>query len=75
MKLAKSVAVGAVSGIALTVMVLLFAFGYAWLNPEGGDSWDAVYFFTHPAFFVLFAIGFTVGFTWRFRKSMSSTQI
>jgi hypothetical protein len=27
-----------------------------------GDSWDAVYFFTRPAFFDLFAVGFTVGF-------------
>ena len=74
MKLAKSVAIGVASGVALVVVVLLSALGYVWLNPEGGDSWDAAYFFTHPAFFILFAIGFTVGFMWGFRKSKSSTQ-
>jgi putative intracellular protease/amidase len=63
------------SGVALIVVVLLSAFCYVWWNPEGGDSWDTVYFFTHPAFFVLFAIGFTVGFMWRFRKAKSSTQL
>jgi len=74
-RLAKSVAVGVASGVALIVVVLLSAFGYVRLNPEGGDSWDAIYFFTHPAFFVLFAVGFTVGFMWKFRKSKSSTQL
>jgi peptidoglycan/LPS O-acetylase OafA/YrhL len=74
-KLAKSIATGVASGVAFIIVVLLAAFGYVWLNPEGGDSWDAVYFFTHPAFFVLFAIGFTVGFLWSFRKSSSSTQV
>ncbi len=73
MRLAKSVAVGAASAVTLIVVVLSSAFGYVWLNPEGGDSWDAVYFFTHPAFFILFAIGFTVGLMYRFRKSKPST--
>jgi hypothetical protein len=74
MKLAKSVAIGVASGVTLIIVVLLSAFGYVWLNPEGGDSWNAAYFFTHSAFPILFAIGFTVGFVWTFRKSKASTQ-
>jgi hypothetical protein len=62
--LAKSIGSGIVSGVALVAIVLLVAFGYVWLKPEGGDSWDAGYFFTHPAFFILFTIGFLSGFAW-----------
>jgi hypothetical protein len=42
-----------------------------WLFPEGGDSWDAVYFFTHPAFYVLLGTGFAIGCVIR-RRSISN---
>jgi hypothetical protein len=48
--------------MALVMIILLSAFGYVWLNPEGGDSWDANYFFTHPAFFIIFTFGFIAGY-------------
>jgi len=69
MRLAKGVGFGIVSGGALVVIVLLSAFGYVWLKPEGGDSWDAGYFFTHPAFFFIFGTGFICGFFWKVRRS------
>lgn len=75
MRFGTSIAIGVASGIALIVVVLLSAFATSGLNPEGGDSWGAVYFFTHPAFFALFAVDLTVGFIWRFRKSKPSTQL
>jgi peptidoglycan/LPS O-acetylase OafA/YrhL len=65
MNWAKSTGFGIVSGMALVTIVLLSAFGYVWLNPQGGDSWDAGYFFTHPAFFIIFAAGFISGFAWK----------
>jgi peptidoglycan/LPS O-acetylase OafA/YrhL len=68
MRLAKSVGFGIVSGGVLVIIVLLSAFGYVWLKPEGGDSWDASYFFTHPAFFFIFGIGFTCGFFWKVKR-------
>jgi hypothetical protein len=57
----RTAAIGLISGAALVVLTLLVAFVYVVLFPEGGDSWDAVYFFTHPAFYVLFGAGFAVG--------------
>jgi hypothetical protein len=53
MNLAKSTGFGIVSGIVLVIIALLSAFVYVWLNPAGGDSWDAGYFFTHPALFII----------------------
>jgi hypothetical protein len=41
---------------------------YVKMFPEGGDSWDAKYFFTHPAFFI-FAAGFTIGISWKIIRS------
>jgi peptidoglycan/LPS O-acetylase OafA/YrhL len=59
------------SGLLLVAVVLLIALGYVWMYPEGGDSWDARYFFTHPAFFI-FTVGFILGISWkiiRFRRN------
>jgi hypothetical protein len=70
----KSSGVGVVSGMALVTIVLLCAFGYVWLNPEGGDRWDAGYFFTHPAFFIIFAVGFVPGFAWKATRSGKSSN-
>ncbi len=69
MRLAKSVGFGIVSGGVLVIIVLLCAFGYVWLKPEGGDRWDAAYFFTHPAFFFIFGIGLICGFFWKLKGS------
>ncbi len=69
MNLAKSLLFGIVCGAALFVIVLLSAFGYVRLNPEPGDRWDAGYCFTHPAFFLIFGIGFISGFLWKAMRS------
>lgn len=57
----KTVGYGVLFGASFVMVALLIAFIYVWLFPAGGDSWDAVYFFTHPAFYVLFGTGFAVG--------------
>jgi hypothetical protein len=70
----KMLATAVVSGFSLVAIVLLCAFAYVWMFPEGGDSWDAKYFFTHSAFYVLFGTGFALGFgiqKWRERRRSS----
>ena len=74
MNLAKSLGFGVVSGTALVIIVLLSAFGYVRLKPEGGDSWDAGYLFTHPPFFVIFAVGFISGFFWKATRSLRNSK-
>jgi hypothetical protein len=68
----RAIGFGAVTGLLFTSIVLGAALVYSfWIAPEGGDSWDAAYFFTHGAFFVLFAVGFAPGFAWkRWKKSL-----
>ncbi len=63
----KTLAFGVTFGAGFVVLTLLAAFIYVWLFPEGGDSWDAAYFFTHPAFYVLFLTGFVAGLLTRRR--------
>ena len=65
MSLAKCLLFGIISGTALFVVILLSAFGYVWLNPEGGDRWDGGYCLSHPAFFIIFGVGFIFGFIWQ----------
>jgi hypothetical protein len=74
MNLAKSIGFGIASGMALVMIVLLTAFGYIRVNPEGGDSWDAGYFFTHPAFFVVFGVGFISGFAWKAMRARKNSK-
>ncbi len=61
----KKIRLALMSGLSLVAVVLLLAFGYVWMYPEGGDSWDARYFFTHPAFFIIFAVGFMLAISWK----------
>ena len=65
----KTVGYAVASGVSLVIFVLLIAFAYVWMFPEGGDSWDAHYFFTHPAFYVIFAMGFTGAILWQVTRS------
>jgi hypothetical protein len=53
--------------LAFVVLVLLITFAYALLipDPEPVTGWDVGYFFSHGAFFVLFAMGFISGFFWK----------
>jgi peptidoglycan/LPS O-acetylase OafA/YrhL len=67
----RALVIGAISGMVLVVLILFAAFVWVALFPEGGDSWDAKYFFTHSAFYVLFGTGFALGFgiqKWRERR-------
>jgi hypothetical protein len=66
----KTLAFGAIFGTGFVVLTLLAAFVSVWLHPAGGDSWDTGYFFTHPAFYVLFGIGFLIG--WLIRRRFSN---
>ena len=62
----RAIGFGVATGLLFTAIVLAAAMIYCfWIAPKGGDSWDAAYFFTHWAFFVLFAIGFVPGFSWK----------
>ena len=61
----KTFAFAVISGMGLVAIALLIAFAFVWMNPAGGDSWDAWYFFTHPAFFVIFGTGFIAGMSWK----------
>ena len=68
----KAVGLGAASGLIITAIVLSCAMVYSfWIAPEGGDSWDAAYFFTHGAFLVLFTVGFAPGFALKLRGRRS----
>jgi len=58
-----------VSGVLLVMAVLLIAFAYVWMFPEGGDGWDARYCFTHPFVYMVFAAGFALPFAWRAVRS------
>ena len=68
----KTAWLGLATGVLLVTVVLLIAFAYVWLFPEGGDSWDARYCFTHPFVYVVFAAGFSLPFAWRAIRSRRS---
>jgi hypothetical protein len=57
---------GIATGLLFTSVVMIASLVYCfWIAPEGGDRWGVAYFFTHGAFFVLFALGFIPGFAWK----------
>lgn len=68
----RTASLGLATGVLLVAVVLLIAFAYVWLFPEGGDSWDAHYCFTHPFVYVVFAAGFALPFAFRAIRSQRS---
>ena len=68
----KTFALALFSGALLVGASLFSAFAYVDRHPEGGDSWDAHYCFTHPFVYVVFAAGFALPFSWRAIRSSCS---